>query len=77
MNPEIFYAAGLAADYCSTDEGWANFLDWARREDILGDIEELSREVMEESLGAIRLIVRQLEIDLFQQRLSGALQHEG
>jgi hypothetical protein len=76
VNPEIFYAAGLAADYCSTDEGWENFRNWARTEGILGDIEELSREVMEESLFAIRLIVRQLEIDRFQERLSEALQHE-
>lgn len=77
MNPEIFYAAGLAADYCSTDEGWANFTDWARREGILGNIEELSRDIMEESLHAIKLIVRQLEVDMFQVRLSEALQHEG
>lgn len=76
MNPEIFYAAGLAADYCSTDEGWENFTDWARREGILGDIEELSREIMEESLAGIKLIVRQLEIDIFQARLNEALQHE-
>lgn len=75
MNPEIFYAAGLAADYCSTEEGWQNFLDWARREGILEGIEELDRGVMEESLSAIKLIVRQLEIDLFQERLSKALQH--
>ena len=77
MNPEIFYAAGLAADYCSTDEGWENFTDWARREGILGNIEELSRDIMEESLHAIKLIVRQLEVDMFQVRLSEALQHEG
>lgn len=76
MNPEIFYAAGLAADYCSTEEGWENFTSWARREGILEDIEALDREIMEESLSAIKLIVRQLEIDIFQARLNEALQHE-
>jgi hypothetical protein len=76
VNPEIFYAAGLAADYCSTDEGWENFVNWARREGILGGVEELSREIMEESLSAIKFIVRQLEIDFFQARLNEALQHE-
>lgn len=75
MNPEIFYAAGLAADYCATDEGWENFTEWARREGILDDIEALDRGVMTEALFAIRLIVRELEIDLFQERLSKALQH--
>ena len=76
MNLEAFYAAGLAADYCSTGEGWENFTGWARKEGILGDSEELPREVMNEALHAIRMLVREAEIELFQARLREALKNE-
>jgi hypothetical protein len=76
MLPEMFYAAALAAYYCSTDEGWEKFTGWAREEGILLDGEEMSRDLMRTSSSGIKLITRQVEIELLAARLSGVLPDE-
>jgi hypothetical protein len=62
--PDLFYAAALAAYYCSTDEGWGNFTAWARREGILGDGEDMPQELMR-------------EIEVLSARLAQVLNGEG
>lgn len=71
--PEMFCAAALAAYYCSTDKGWEEFISWARAEGILRDGEEMSRDLMRASSSTIKLITRQVEIELLTARLSEVL----
>lgn len=72
----MFYAAALAAYYCSTDDGWDNFITWAKGEGILQPGEEMSRELMHASCAGVRLICRQVEIELLDARLSQVLSDE-
>lgn len=73
LYPEMFNAAALASYYCSTDEGWDNFITWAKREEILEEGETMPRDVMTAASAGIRLIVRQVEIELIKARIEDVL----
>ena len=73
LYPEMFNAAALASYYCSTDEGWGHLVTWCRAEGILEPGEEMSQELMKASSAGIRLIVRQVEVELIAARIKDAL----
>lgn len=68
LDHEMLCAAGLAAAYCSTEDGWLNLNEWAREKGILEDGEYMSRALMAQSSKAINVMVRQVEIELLRAR---------
>lgn len=67
--PEMLSAAALAAYFCSTEDGWEKMEEWARREGIVLQDEKMSREVMKASSHGIKILIKQVEIELFKARI--------